>query len=196
MVTRELAVVGELNNAYNDGTRGKFTCSRNLTADTAFGIASSYDSGEDWYIVGEKHIGDRGTVTFPRATRRSAAEVPVRVHQAPGPQQHLREMGHRDPRDIVDRRHELRDPAEAHARPQQRARVRGLRGRRGVPSRADRDRGLQAFDVYLTTRSGFSENVTLDYACGGPLRKKHYLCGRDGVSSAYTSGRVYSGAQR
>jgi hypothetical protein len=57
-------------------------------------------------------------------------------------------------------------------------------------------RGASAFGVYLTTRSGFSENVTLEYTFGGSVRKRHYLCGPDGRSSPYEAGRVYSGAVR
>jgi hypothetical protein len=57
-------------------------------------------------------------------------------------------------------------------------------------------RGAAAFGVYLTTRSGFSENVTLEYRFGGRPRKRHYLCGPDGTSSPYEAGRVFSGALR
>jgi hypothetical protein len=202
VVTRELAVVGELNNAYNDGTRGKFTYSRNLTADTAFGIANSYDSGENWFITGEKHIGDRGTVTFPRAMRRYARRLKsqfeftryqVRNNTCAKWDIEIRATSWIGGTNSETRQKRTLDRCNRHA-------FEGFEG--GAEFHRERteavrwNRGVQAFGVYLTTRSGFSENVTLDYAFGGPLRKKHYLCGQDGVSSAYTSGRVYSGAQR
>ena len=50
---RPLAVVGELNNAYNDGTRGTFAYGREHSADTEFGVAMSSDNGSSWSIGGE-----------------------------------------------------------------------------------------------------------------------------------------------
>ena len=32
----------------------------------------------------------------------------------------------------------------------------------------------------LTARSGFTENVSLEYVWGGPESKRHFLCGQDG----------------
>jgi hypothetical protein len=166
VVTRELAVVGELNNAYNDGTRGKFTYSRNKTADTHFGIALSSDSGDSWNITGEKHIDDRGSVTFPRATRRYArrlkslfeftkyqvrnstcAEWDIEVRATAwidGSNSETRQKGTLDRCD-PNRLEGFEGGAEFH-----RFRSEAVRWTKGV----------QAFGVYLTTRSGFSENVT------------------------------------
>jgi hypothetical protein len=202
VVTRELAVVGELNNAYNDGTRGKFSYSRNKTADTSFGIANSYDSGENWYIVGEKHIADRGSVTFPRATRRYARRLKsqfeftkyqVRNNTCAKWDIEIRATAWIDGTNSETRQRNTLDRCVRHA-------FEGYEG--GSEFHRERSeavrwlKGVQAFGVYLTTRSGFSENVTLDYAFGGPVRKKHYLCGADGVSSPYTAGRVFSGGRR
>ena len=200
VVTRELAVVGELNNAYNDGTRGTFTYSRNKTADTMIGIAETY--GGVWHITGEKHIADKGQVSFPRATRRYSRRLKslfeftkyqVRNNTCAEWDQYIRATAWIDGTNSETRQKATLDRCNRHVLEGfegdttfQRYRVEAVRWLRGA----------QAFGVSLTTRSGFSENVTLDYSFGGPVRKKHYLCGEDGVSSPYTSGRVFSGARR
>jgi hypothetical protein len=57
-------------------------------------------------------------------------------------------------------------------------------------------RAVEAFGVNLTSRSGFSKNVTLDYAWGGPRSKDHYICGPDGKESPMTAGRIVSGTRK
>ena len=56
--------------------------------------------------------------------------------------------------------------------------------------------GAEAFGVYVTVRSGFTKNVTLDYAFGGPPGKAHYLCGPDAKQSPVSAGRVFSGSAK
>jgi hypothetical protein len=200
--TRALAVVGELNNAYNDGTRGRFTYGREHSADTEFGVAMSSDGGDTWFIGGENSVRDYGSVTFPPATRRYARKLRTLFefsHQKArnntcavydhyiratswigGTDSRLRQPGalnRCDPRVL--------DAFESRAR-FHRVRNNAVRW----------SRGASAFGVYLTSRSGFSENVRLDYTFGGSSRKKHYLCGPDGRTSPYQAGRVFSGARR
>ena len=57
-------------------------------------------------------------------------------------------------------------------------------------------RAVEAFGVNLTARSGFTENVSLEYVWGGPESKRHFLCGQDGKQSPMESGRVFSGARK
>jgi hypothetical protein len=57
-------------------------------------------------------------------------------------------------------------------------------------------RAVEAFGVNLTSRSGFSRAITLDYTFGGARSKEHYLCGPNGKQSPYESGRVFSGSRR
>ena len=201
--TRALAVVGELNNAYNDGTRGRFTYGREHTADTEFGIAISSDGGDTWFIGGENHIGDYGSVTFPPAMRRYARKLRT-----------LFEFSHQAARNntcavfdhyiratswIGGTNSDLRQPGALN-RCDPRYLGKGFEGKgffHRTRTRAVRwTRGAAAFGVHLTTRSGFSENVTLEYSFGGPPRKRHYLCGPDGRTSPYAAGRVFSGALR
>jgi hypothetical protein len=195
-------VVGELNNAYNDGTKGRFTYGREHTADTEFGIAVSSDGGDSWFIGGESHIGDSGSVTFPPATRRYARKLRT-----------LFEFSHQAARNntcavfdhyiratswIGGTNSDLRQPGALNRCDS--AQIDGYES--GAQFHRKRNlavrwiRGAAAFGVHLTTRSGFSENVRLDYTFGGPPRKNHYLCGPDGRSSPYESGRVFSGALR
>jgi hypothetical protein len=200
-VTRELAIVGELNNAYNDGTRGKFTYSRNMTADTSFGIAESYDLGETWYITGETHISDKGSVTFPRALRRYARKLKslfeftkyqVRNNTCAVWDTYIRATAWVDGTNSETRQKGTLDKCD-------REKFAGFEGdaafHRSRKEAVRWNRGVNAFGVYLTTQSGFSENVALDYSFGGPRRKRHFLCGADGVTSPYASGRVFSGAR-
>jgi hypothetical protein len=201
--SRSLAVVGELNNAYSDGTLGRFTYGREHSADTEFGVAMSSDGGDTWFIGGENHVADYGSVTFPPATRRYARKLRT-----------LFEFSHQAARNntcavwdhyiratswIGGTDTDLRQPGALN-----RCDPRYLG--KGFQSKAEffRERseavrwarGASAFGVYLTTQSGFSENVTLGYRFGGGPHKRHYLCGPDGRSSPYEAGRVFSGVRR
>lgn len=199
--SRALAVVGELNNAYDDGTQGRFTYGREHTADTEFGIAVSSDGGDTWFIGGENHVGDYGSATFPQAKRRYARKLRT-----------LFEFSHQAARNntcavfdhyiratswIGGTNSDLRQPGALN-RCDPHYLGPGFEG--GGEFHRKRNeavrwtRGAAAFGVYLTAQSGFSENVSLDYTFGGPRRKRHYLCGPDGRSSPYEAGRVYSGA--
>ena len=201
--TRALAVVGELNNAYNDGTRGRFTYGREHTADTDFGIGFSPDGGDTWFIGGENHVADSGSAVFPPATRRYARKLRT-----------LFEFSHQAARNntcavwdhyvraeswIGGTNSDLRQPGALN-RCEARYFGGGFEGGarfHRIRNKAVRwRRGVSAFGVHLTTQSGFSDNVRLDYSFGGPTSKRHYLCGADGRSSPYESGRVFSGARR
>jgi len=71
---RKLAVVGEINNAYNDGTWGQFSYARERSAETSFGIAANYE-GTTWTISGENLITTKGSAKFPRASKRMSRKL-------------------------------------------------------------------------------------------------------------------------
>ena len=78
--------------------------------------------------------------------------------------------------------------------------VRGFEG--GGEYKRDRskavryDRAVEAFGINVSSQSGFSTNVQLDYAFGGSRSKAHYLCGPDGRQSPYEAGRIFAGARK
>jgi hypothetical protein len=201
--TRALAVVGELNNAYNDGTRGRFTYGREHTADTDFGIGFSPDGGDTWFIGGENHVGDSGSAPFPPATRRYACKLRT-----------VFEFSHQAARNntcavwdhyvraeswIGGTNSDLRQPGALDRCLPEHFKG-GFEGKSGFHRKRNEavrwTRGVTVFGVHLTAQSGFSENVRLDYTFGGPVRKSHFLCGPDGKSSPFEAGRVFSGARR
>jgi hypothetical protein len=200
--TSAWAIVGELNNAYNDGTGADFTYARQQTADTSFGIGMSNDSGDNWFIGGESYIGDRGELSFPFVQRRYSRKMrskfeftreAARNHTCAKWDIYIRatqwllgtDMSRRQKR-ALDRC----DPRYIGGN------LSGSRFRRDSESAVRYNRGVQAFGVYLTTRSGFSTQVTLEYAFRGPRGKRHYICGGEsGRQSAATAGRVWSGAR-
>ena len=57
-------------------------------------------------------------------------------------------------------------------------------------------KAVEVFGVNLTARTGYSKDVTLQFDWRGPTGKKHYICGEDGKSSAYSSGRVFTGSRK
>jgi hypothetical protein len=198
--SRALTAVGELNNAYNDGTRGKFTYAQERTADTNIGVAISYDGGETFSIDSENHIADVGSVTFPRAERRysrrlrtlfeytreaartdTCAPWTVRIRATSwigGDDESIKQRG------TLDRCDASR--LQGHTP--------GTQFRRDSRAATRWTKGVEAFGVNISTQTGFSKNAVLDYAFGGRNGKPHYVCGSDGAQSPYESGRVFSGA--
>jgi hypothetical protein len=205
--SRRSTVVGELNNAYNDGTWGRFTYGRQRYADSWIGVAwDPPDVGDVTVapiIEDEEHITDSGRATFPAARRRWSrrlrstfeyVRLAVRNNTCAAWDVYVRpESWIGDTDSSIKQRGALNrcDPNAFRG---------GFEGGSGfwrATSEAVRwTRGVNAFGIKLTSRSGFSENVTLAYRFGGPIRKGHYLCGPDGRQSPYQAGRVFSGALR
>ena len=71
-VTHSLAVVGELNNAYNDGTWGRFTYGRGGSAETSIGVAASYGP-----VSGRSAAPRRSATKGRRRSRRFAGATPA-----------------------------------------------------------------------------------------------------------------------
>ena len=200
---RALAVVGELNNAYNDGTSGKFTYGRKQVADTDFGIGVSSDGGDSWFIGGENHISDEGKAGFPAAKRRYARKLrsvfefshqAARNHTCAVWDHYVRAESW-----IGGTNSDLRQPGALN-RCDAASLLDGFDSGATYERRSNHavrwTRGVAVFGVYLTSKSGFSNHVTLEYKFGGPGGKEHYLCGPDGRSSPYEAPRVFSGARK
>ena len=56
------------------------------------------------------------------------------------------------------------------------------------------NRGVEAFGINISAKSGFSENVGMEYRFG-TARRKYYLCAPDGKKSFADAPRVFSGAR-
>ncbi len=199
---RSLAIVGELNNAYNDGTVGKFTYGRGSTSSSYFGVAISNNSGESFSIGGEKYLSESGSTTFPPAKKRYArklrslfeftkrearlntcAKFDIEIRPTAwigGHNDRLRQRGALDQCDPKQLQDGFRGTGDFHRERNDATRW---------------NRGAQAFGADITVRSGFDRHVQLDYKFGGPSKKQHWLCGPDGKQSPFSSGRVYSGAR-
>jgi hypothetical protein len=192
-------VIGELNNAYNDGTRAKFTYGTAQETSSHIGVATKLAGGQ-FSIDGETYIRDRGFVG-DRQAQRYARKVRSGFRYV-----HLKQVGYgfctgrtyytvladrflggkttrkqrgtldKCARDVVGSRYD--SGGEFHREVNNAVRWTG---------------GVNVFGVGLTTRSGFDRDVQLDYAFEGPPDKKHYICGPDGRQSAMTAGRVFSG---
>jgi hypothetical protein len=199
-VTHSPAIVGQLNNAYNDGTSARFDYGRERTADTDFGIAESNDGGVSWSIGGTNHIGDSGTVEYPTIRRRYSRKLRSEF-------QFTREAARNDT--CAKWSIEIRatswigggdDRIKSRGLDRCMPSALGLGFPSGYGFLRNRNsavrytRGVSVFGVSLTTQSGFSESVELHYRFRGPRGKRHWLCGPDGRQSPFESGSVLSGA--
>lgn len=198
---RKLAVVGEINNAYNDGTWGQFTYARENSAETSFGIAANYE-GSTWTISGENLITTKGSAKFPKMAKRASRKLrtlfeftryQVQRSSCAVWETEIRATSWIGGTDSTTKQRGLDkcDPRQV---------FRGFEGgadfHRENAAAVRYTRAVEAFGVNLTSRTNFSRNVTLDYLFGGHISKQHYLCGPDGKQSPYESGRVFSGARR
>jgi hypothetical protein len=199
-----LAVVGELNNAYNDGTRATFVYGRGGESATYFGLAMDLNDGAGFRISGETFASYKGTTRFPTVRRRFARQMKTGF-----------EMSR-----IVARNNSCAvwdvyiRPTDWLANQDTRTKLRGTLGRclpeafgrRGWSPGAGFEttnatavrwsRGVTAYGAEVTTRSGFDENVGIRYRFGGRRGKQHYICGPDGKQSPASAGRIFSGARR
>jgi hypothetical protein len=197
---RKMTVVGELNNAYNDGTVGTFTYSREHTAETTIGAAQQLENGA-WSISAEYAITNAGTIKFPPFKRRLSRKMrsmfeytkyEVQASSCAVWEPYIRATSWIGDYDISVKQNGL-DKCDA----------KYLHGyssgggwSRNSGNAVTYTQAVEAFGVNLTARSGFSKNVTLEYDWNGPARKQHYICGEDGKSSPFTSGRVFTGSRK
>lgn len=193
-------IVGELNNAYNDGTQATFTYGTAQETSSYIGVATKLAGGE-FSIDGETYIRDKGSVADSQA-RRYARKIRSGFHY-----KRLKQVGYgfctgrtyytvmatsflggkqtRKQRGTLDKC--VRDD------PVGRLYESGGQFHREVNSAVRWSGGVNVFGVGLTTRSGFDRDVQLDYAFRGPPDKAHYICGPDGRQSPMIAGRVFSG---
>jgi hypothetical protein len=197
---RKQTIVGELNNAYNDGTSGIFTYSREGTASTTIGAASQLQDGS-WSISAEYTITDKGWIKFPPFNRRMSRKLrslfeytkyEIQASSCAVWEPYIRATSW-----IGDYDYSIKQDGLDKCDP------RYLTGYRsgGDWGRNHGDavrftKAVEAFGVSLTARSGFSTNVDLRYDWRGPVGKKHYICGEDGKASPLNSGRVFTGSRK
>jgi hypothetical protein len=201
--TPQWAVVGELNNAYNDGTAATFTYARDHTADTDFSVAVSSDGGETFELHGQTHIGDYGKVVWPTFRRRFARKMrskfqftleAARADTCAVWSEKIHATAWLSGTDFTIKQAGTLDKCDSS----------WVGGSAGAGSEWERDhndavrwtRGVSAFGVELTSQSGFSTHVVTHYVFGGPENKMHYVCGPNGRQSPFLSGRIFSGARK
>jgi|tagenome__1003787_1003787.scaffolds.fasta_scaffold20895324_2 hypothetical protein len=194
-------VIGELNNAYNDGTQATFTYGTAQETSSYIGVATKLAGGE-FSIDGETYIRDRGSVADSQA-RRYARKILSGFHY-----KRLKQVGYgfctgRTYYTVIATRflggkttHRQRGTLDKCARNVVGSRYdSGGQFHREVNTAVRWSAGVNVFGVGLTTRSGFDRDVQLDYAFKGPPDKAHYLCGPDGRQSPMIAGRVFSGGR-
>ncbi len=213
VISREKApawtVVGELNNAYNDGTVGTFSYGRGGERSTSIGVAVSVSMGGasgGFSITDESTIANSARVTFAPFNRRLARKMRTQfLYLRTTEERKCRDTGVKDVRRTIraigwegGTNTEVKQPE---ALDQCDRSVVGpyYGGDTFIRDRTNAARytvGANAFGVALTTQTSFSKNVTTEYRFGGRRSKKHYICGQDGRSPATTSGRIFSGGRR
>jgi hypothetical protein len=199
---RKMVVVGELNNAYNDGTVGTFRYARQGYAQTAFTVSAEYPGMASVNFSGQTVTTNGGSATFPQAKSRYARKLrstfeftryDVRRSPCAVWESEIRVTSWVGGTNSSLKQNRTLDRCDT-------SQVQGFEG--GAVFTRDRnhavryDRAVEAFGINVSSQSGFSTNVQLDYKFGGSRSKMHYLCGEDGRKSPYESGRVFSGARK
>lgn len=195
-------VVGELNNAYNDGTVATFSYGRERHAETAIGVASNFGDG-GWSISETKSMTDSGTVGFAPAARRWARKMQTTFEYTKTEETQACGVAilHRTYIRPTDWRGGTRDAVKQAAALDRCDRDAptygpGSSASTGKQSAVRFDRAVDAFGVSLTAQSGFSTNVSIAYEFKGSKGKQHRVCGEDGKQGIWASGRAYSGAKK
>jgi len=199
--SRAWTVVGELNNAYNDGTWARFRYGRASGADTEFGIAAKYGPST-WTIGGTNSISDEGEATFPTARRRYSRQMrtlfefkkqSARNNTCAVWDTYIKAVSwHGGNNDEV----RVRNGLDRCDRSLAATWTGGAKFKRSRNAAVRYNYGVEVFGVSLTAQSGFSENVTIEYGFKGSSTKKHYLCGPDGRQSPFTAGQITSGGTK
>lgn len=199
-----LAVVGELNNAYNDGTSATFTYGRGGESATYFGIAYDDGSGNGFRIDSEKYAAYQGSTTFPTVRRRYARKMrsgftfekrQARNNSCAVWDTYVLTTGWQGTQNVRQKQSGTLNRCVPEAFGRQ-GFLAGGRFSTTTHNAVRWSRGVSVYGANLTTRSGFDQKVEISYRFRGGDGKKHYLCGPDGRTSAASSGRVFSGAVR
>ncbi|MFT4034395.1 MAG: hypothetical protein QM679_02340 [Patulibacter sp.] len=194
-------IIGELNNAYNDGTVATFTYGRSHHAETTIGVAQATADG-GWEISATKEMTNSGEIGFPPAKRRWARKLQTGFEYTKttekiwcgfsGYERTTIRPTNWDggARDVIKQAKALDrcDRAVKSYPPNARART--------AKQSAIRWNGaVNAFGASLTAQSGFSDNVIIEYHFGGRGNKQHRVCGEDGKQPIWEAGRIYSGTR-
>jgi hypothetical protein len=194
-------VVGELNNAYNDGTVASFTYGQQGHAETSIGIAVAVNAA-NFSISEESSIDDAASIGFPPFKRRLARKMRTQFTYKRTIETRTCPMtGVSDTRETIRAvRWEGGTSIDSKQPGALDKCVRKTKYSPGGSFQRDTGRavrwtaGASAFGVSLTTQSGFSKNVSTRYEFG--RRPVHFLCGADGKESAITAGRIFSGGKK
>lgn len=190
-------VIGELNNAYDD-TTAVFNYGRRGHAETSIGVIVEDATG--LHLTGETHMSQGGSIRFPPVKRRYARKLrtkfeytreQIRVTPCSAWETYIRAtawLGGTD--DSVRQSGTLNKCDSKHV------------GGADQRAKADKytghavrwNRGVEAFGINISAKSGFSENVGMEYRFG-TARRKYYLCAPDGKKSFADAPRVFSGAR-
>ena len=199
--SRAWTVVGEVNNAYNDGTWARFRYGRAQGADTEFGVAANY-GGSTWTIGGTNSVSDEGFATFPTVRKRYSRRMrtlfefkkqSARNNTCAVWDTYIKAVTwHGGDNDDV----RVRDGLDRCDRSLTATWSGGAKFKRSRNEAVRYDYGVEVFGVGLTAKSGFSQDVTVEYGFKGAKTKKHYLCGPDGRQSPFTAGRITSGGTK
>ena len=197
---RKMTVVGEVNNSYNDGSYGTFTYGSDGFTESTIGAASNVkDVG--WSIDAEYLIKQEGRVRFAPAKRRYSRKLrtsfeytkyEIRASECAEPEEHVRATAWIGDSDDSIKQNGL-DKCDAKYFNGQNSHDQFFRKDTQAVTYT---RAVEAFGINLTSRSGYSKSVTIKYDWRGPENKKHYICGEDGKSSAYSSPRILTGSRK
>ena len=197
-----LAVVGELNNAYNDGTSAKFTYGEGSSASSYIGVAVSGSGGDSYEIGGETYVADSARAGFPTVRNRYARKLrsvfeftrnAARLNKCAAWSIEIKATSWVGGTDVS-----IQQPKALGRCDSKHLSAGFLPGSdftRDKNTAVRFSKGAKAFGVNLTTRSGFDKSVTLHYDFRGRRGKEHWLCGADGKQEPTKSGRVYSGSR-
>jgi hypothetical protein len=185
---------------YNDGSYGTFTYGNDGFTESTIGAASIVkDVGVS--INAEYLIKQEGRVRFAPAKRRYSRKLrtsfeytkyEIRASECAEPEQLVRATAWIGDSDDTVKQNGL-DKCDS----------KYFSGQKSYDQfyRKDTDavtytRAVEAFGINLTSRSGYSKSVTIKYDWRGPANKKHYICGEDGKSSAYSSPWILTGSRK
>ena len=199
--SRAWTVVGELNNAYNDGTWARFRYGRASGADTQFGVAAKYGPST-WTIGGTNSVSDEGFATFPTVRKRYSRRLrtmfefkkqSARNNTCAVWDTYIKAVSwHGGNNDSV----RVSNGLDRCNRNLAASWTGGAKFKRNRNEAVRYNYGVDVFGISLSAQSGFSENVTIEYGFKGSSTKKHYLCGPDGRESPYTTGQIVSGGTK
>jgi hypothetical protein len=197
----KMTIVGEINNAYNDGSVGKVTYGADHMTESTIGAAQQLPDG-GWTISAEYLIKQSGQLVFPPANRRLSRKLRTSFEYTKYQMQasscavweppYVRATAWKGDYDMSIKQDGL-DKCDTKAF---RGSPPGGSFIRTDSKAVTYTRAVDAYGVNLTSRSGYSKSVTVRFDWKGAGDKRHYICGDDGKASAFTSPRIFTGSRK